>query len=137
MFSSIFTEDGEVKAPAVVELPQPEVIENAIDPTITDPTNPAHWSKDEKYDTEACLEAPYKKHLGRHANKWVCKHQPSVDFFSYLNAIRFIMFLTFQSIWTKINTSFRVLLRVRMLYYIKHEVIGDCVKQILDGVNVA
>lgn len=28
-----------------------------------------HWSKDEKYDTEAFLEPPYKKHLTRHANK--------------------------------------------------------------------
>lgn len=28
---------------------------------------------------------------------------------------------------------FRVLLRVRMLYYIKHEVIGDLVQQITDG----
>lgn len=28
---------------------------------------------------------------------------------------------------------FRVLLRVRMLYYIKHEVIGDLVQQIADG----
>lgn len=35
-------------------------------PTLDDPN---HWSKDEKYDSEACLEAPYKKHLGRHANK--------------------------------------------------------------------
>uniref|UniRef100_A0A336LW14 CSON006412 protein n=1 Tax=Culicoides sonorensis TaxID=179676 RepID=A0A336LW14_CULSO len=56
-----------------------------------------HWSKDEKYDAEAFLEPPYKKHLTRHANK--------------------------------------VLLRVRMLYYIKHEVIGDCVQQIHDGVH--
>lgn len=40
-----------------------------INADITDPTNPGHWSKDEKYDAEACLEAPYKKHLGRHANK--------------------------------------------------------------------
>lgn len=31
---------------------------------------------------------------------------------------------------------FRVLLRVRMLYYIKHEVIGDFVQQIADGLNV-
>ena len=71
----LLTEDSEIKsaaaAAAVVEQTPttPEIIENAIDPTITDPTNPAHWSKDEKYDAEACLEAPYKKHLGRHANK--------------------------------------------------------------------
>lgn len=30
---------------------------------------------------------------------------------------------------------FRVLLRVRMLYYIKHEIIGDLVQHIADGVN--
>lgn len=35
-------------------------------PTINDPD---HWSKSERYDCEAFLEAPYKKHLGRHANK--------------------------------------------------------------------
>lgn len=67
----LFTEDAENKPEEVAVEPTPEVVvvENAIDPTITDPTNPAHWSKDEKYDAEACLEAPYKKHLGRHANK--------------------------------------------------------------------
>lgn len=31
---------------------------------------------------------------------------------------------------------FRVLLRVRMLYYIKHEIIGDLVQHISDGVHV-
>lgn len=31
--------------------------------------DPNHWSKDEKYDVELLLEPPYKKHLGRHANK--------------------------------------------------------------------
>lgn len=31
---------------------------------------------------------------------------------------------------------FRVLLRVRMLYYIKHEIIGDLVQHITDGVHV-
>lgn len=72
-FTFHFAEDAEIK-PVTSEPnaePSPEVVvmENAIDPTITDPTNPAHWSKDEKYDAEACLEAPYKKHLGRHANK--------------------------------------------------------------------
>lgn len=30
----------------------------------------------------------------------------------------------------------RVLLRVRMLFYIKHEIIGDYVQQIAEGVNV-
>lgn len=29
----------------------------------------------------------------------------------------------------------RVLLRVRLMYYIKHEVIGDLAHQIADGVN--
>lgn len=32
--------------------------------------------------------------------------------------------------------SYRVLLRVRMLYYIKHEIIGDLVQHINDGVHV-
>ncbi|XP_055681908.1 uncharacterized protein LOC129789277 isoform X4 [Lutzomyia longipalpis] len=31
----------------------------------------------------------------------------------------------------------KVLLRVRMLYYIKHEIIGDLVQQINDGVNIS
>lgn len=31
---------------------------------------------------------------------------------------------------------FRVLLRVRMLYYIKHEIIGDYVHQIQDGIPI-
>lgn len=31
---------------------------------------------------------------------------------------------------------YRVLLRVRMLYYIKHEIIGDLVQHISDGVHV-
>lgn len=31
---------------------------------------------------------------------------------------------------------YRVLLRVRMLYYIKHEVIGDYVQQIQDGIPI-
>lgn len=31
---------------------------------------------------------------------------------------------------------FRVLLRVRMLYYIKHEIIGDYVQQIQDGIPI-
>lgn len=33
--------------------------------------DPNHWSKQEKFDAEVYLEGPYKKHLGRHANKWV------------------------------------------------------------------
>lgn len=50
--------------------PKPaEANPDEINADITDPTHPDHWSKDEKYDAEACLEAPYKKHLGRHANK--------------------------------------------------------------------
>ncbi|KAJ6650068.1 Chromodomain-helicase-DNA-binding protein 7, partial [Pseudolycoriella hygida] len=61
--------------------------------------DPNHWSRDEKYNAEEFLEPPYKKHLGRHANK--------------------------------------VLLRVRMLYYIKHEVIGDLVQQITDGASAS
>lgn len=39
------------------------------EPVNTGPIDPTAWSKDEKYDCEAFLEAPYKKHLGRHANK--------------------------------------------------------------------
>uniref|UniRef100_A0A182SIN7 Chromodomain-helicase-DNA-binding protein 7 n=1 Tax=Anopheles maculatus TaxID=74869 RepID=A0A182SIN7_9DIPT len=65
--------------------------------TTTPVSDPHHWSKDEKYDTETLLDINYKKHLTRHANK--------------------------------------VLLRVRMLYYIKHEVLGDLVNQINEGAN--
>lgn len=28
-----------------------------------------HWSKEDKYNADEYLEPPYKKHLGRHANK--------------------------------------------------------------------
>lgn len=35
-----------------------------------------------------------------------------------------------------ISLRFRVLLRVRMLYYIKHEIIGDYVQQIQDGIPI-
>lgn len=58
-----FLEPPEPPKPEVVT---PEVIITSGVPTLNDPN---HWSKDEKYDAEACLEAPYKKHLGRHANK--------------------------------------------------------------------
>uniref|UniRef100_A0A182LWG1 DNA helicase n=1 Tax=Anopheles culicifacies TaxID=139723 RepID=A0A182LWG1_9DIPT len=67
--------------------------------TTTPVSDPHHWSKDEKYDTETLLDINYKKHLTRHANK--------------------------------------VLLRVRMLYYIKHEVLGDLVNQINEGANAS
>lgn len=33
-------------------------------------TDPNHWSKNEKYDGDIFLESNYKKHLGRHANKY-------------------------------------------------------------------
>lgn len=33
-------------------------------------------------------------------------------------------------------SCFRVLLRVRMLYYIKHEIIGDLVQHMADGVHI-
>lgn len=36
---------------------------------------------------------------------------------------------------TRFFCFFRVLLRVRMLYYIKHEIIGDLVQHITDGVQ--
>lgn len=51
--------------PPKPEMINPELVTGGV-PTLNDPN---HWSKDEKYDAEACLEAPYKKHLGRHANK--------------------------------------------------------------------
>lgn len=51
--------EGASELPAPVQIPGPP-------PTINDPD---HWSKSEHYDVEAFLEAPYKKHLGRHANK--------------------------------------------------------------------
>lgn len=47
------------------ETVNPEIVTGGV-PMLNDPN---HWSKDEKFDAEACLEAPYKKHLGRHANK--------------------------------------------------------------------
>lgn len=31
--------------------------------------DPTHWSKEDKYNADEYLEPPYKKHLGRHANK--------------------------------------------------------------------
>lgn len=40
--------------------------------------DPNHWSKDEKYDAETFLEGAYKKHLGRHANKWVVLDQTCI-----------------------------------------------------------
>lgn len=43
---------------------------------------------------------------------------------------------SFGIVWTHISFRFRVLLRVRMLFYIKHEIIGDYVQQIAEGVNV-
>lgn len=52
-------------APVVVAPIVPIVISHGP-PALNDLT---HWSKDERYDAEAFLEAPYKKHLGRHANK--------------------------------------------------------------------
>lgn len=58
--SLYFSESIEVKADI-----SPELMTDGV-PTLNDPN---HWSKDEKFDAEACLEAPYKKHLGRHANK--------------------------------------------------------------------
>lgn len=52
----------------------------------------AEWTRDEKYDPEQFLDAGYRRHVTRHANK--------------------------------------VLLRVRMLYYIKQEVIRDLEAQV-------
>lgn len=34
------------------------------------PIDPSHWSNSEKYDGDIFLESTYKKHLGRHANKY-------------------------------------------------------------------
>lgn len=57
---------------------------------------------------------------------------PSKSIFSQLD-IELIVFLL---IFLKFSTIFRVLLRVRMLYYIKHEVVGDLVPKILEGVPI-
>jgi chromodomain-helicase-DNA-binding protein 7 len=35
------------------------------------PSDPNHWSHAEKYDGDIFLESNYKKHLSRHANKFV------------------------------------------------------------------
>lgn len=54
-----------------------------------------------------------------------------------------IMFLPFACeilirflIFFNVSKNNRVLLRVRMLYYIKHEVVGDLVPKILEGVPI-
>lgn len=60
------TADGATPMAVAISTPIPVPIVTGGVPTLDDPN---HWSKDEKYDAEACLEAPYKKHLGRHANK--------------------------------------------------------------------
>ena len=46
-----------------------------------------------------------------------------------------IHFLFFFFLFSPIAHQSRVLLRVRMLYYIKHEVLGDLVNQINEGAN--
>lgn len=33
--------------------------------------DPNHWSHEEKYDADTYLEINYKKHLARHANRFV------------------------------------------------------------------
>lgn len=53
----------------------------------------AEWTRDEKYDPEQNLDAGYRRHVTRHANK--------------------------------------VLLRIRMLYYIKQEIIRDSESQVI------
>lgn len=35
------------------------------------PADPNHWSHAEKYDGDIFLESTYKKHLSRHATKFV------------------------------------------------------------------
>lgn len=35
------------------------------------PNDPNHWSNAEKYDGDIFLESNYRKHLSRHANKYV------------------------------------------------------------------
>lgn len=35
------------------------------------PSDPNHWSNAEKYDGDIFLESNYRKHLSRHANKYV------------------------------------------------------------------
>lgn len=45
------------------------------------------------------------------------------------------LFVFFLSFFSPIAHQSRVLLRVRMLYYIKHEVLGDLVNQINEGAN--
>lgn len=35
--------------------------------------DPNHWSHEEKYDADTYLEINYKKHLARHANRFVLR----------------------------------------------------------------
>lgn len=54
----------------------------------------------------------------------------------YEDAITNTLFVCFFSLlFSPIAHQSRVLLRVRMLYYIKHEVLGDLVNQINEGAN--
>ena len=53
-----------VTTPISTSNPNASASQNAL-------TDPNHWSKQEKFDADAFLECAYKKHLSRHANKWV------------------------------------------------------------------
>lgn len=39
-----------------------------------------HWSKDDKYDADSYLDINYKKHLTRHANKYVAQVLINFDY---------------------------------------------------------
>lgn len=78
-----------------------------------------HWSRNNKYDGDLFLESNYRKHLSRHANKLVFNH----DFYYFFIINDCIL-------------CFRVLLRIRMLYYIKSDIVGEFSQQVNDGVNV-
>lgn len=64
-------EDGSSNSSGTQKEPKPVKSGTDSGGSNTPTTDPNHWSKDEKYDAENMLDVNYKKHLTRHANKWV------------------------------------------------------------------
>lgn len=82
-------------------------------------------------DTEVILsDAGYRKHLVKHSNKYV-------DVQSNINIQSNTVTSRNASITITINVlqSFRVLLRVRMLYYLQQEIISTAKLKALENVN--
>lgn len=119
-----------------IDSPPTSILVGSAQQNILDPN---HWSKEEKYDADTFLEHNYKKHLARHANKWVfcCCDDGSMKRQRHTSCFerKIYIDILFTYLFLCVCLFFRVLLRVRMLYYIKHEIIGDLVQQINDGVK--